>query len=162
MYKRTFKYTDYDGNPREEDVYFNLSEAELAEMMFSADGGLDQAIKRIVAAQNTKEIISTWKMILLKSYGEKSPDGKRFIKSKELSDAFSQTEMYNQLFMELTFDAEKAAEFMDKVTPPKKDGKGKLVNLKDAAPRPGESPQDTIRRVTGEIEGEVHSGEFSQ
>lgn len=162
MYKRTFKYTDYDGNPREEDVYFNLNESELAEMTLSVDGGLDRLIKRIIAAQDLKEIIPIWKNILLKSYGEKSPDGKRFIKSKEMSEAFSQTEMYNQLFMELSFDAEKAAEFFNHVMPPKKGGTGKVVDFKDAAPRPGETPQDAIRRVTGEIEGEILSEESPQ
>ena len=137
MYKRTFKYTDYDGNPREEDVYFNLNESEITEMSLSVTGGLDQMIKRIVAAQDSKQIIAIFKEILLKSYGEKSPDGKRFVKSPELAEAFSQTEMYNQLFMELAFDADKAAEFINAITPEKKGDGGKMVSFK-AGPLPGE------------------------
>lgn len=150
MYKRTFKYTDYDGNPREEDVYFNLNESEIAEMSLSVNGGLDQMIKRLIAAQDTKEIVAIFKEIVLKAYGEKSLDGKRFIKSKESSEAFSQTEMYNQLFMEIAFDAEKAAEFMQSITPAKKGDGGKIMNFK-GGPLPGETPQDALRRMQGEI-----------
>lgn len=150
MYKRTFKYTDYDGNPREEDVYFNLTESEVIEMSMSVNGGFDQMIRRIVAAQDTKQIIAIFKEILLKAYGEKSLDGKRFIKSQELSEAFSQTEMYNQLFMELAFDAEKAAEFINAITPTKKGDGGKVVDFK-GGPLPNETPQDAIRRMRHEI-----------
>lgn len=150
MYKRTFKYTDYDGNPREEDVYFNLTESEVIEMSMSVNGGFDQMIKRIVAAQDTKQIIAIFKEILLKAYGEKSLDGKRFIKSPELAEAFSQTEMYNQLFMELAFDAEKAAEFINAITPKQKGDGGKVVDFK-GGPLPNETPQDTIRRLQADI-----------
>lgn len=149
MYKRTFKYTDYDGNPREEDVYFNLNESEIIEMSFSVEGGLDQMIKRIVAAQDSKKIISIFKEILLKSYGEKSLDGKRFIKSPELSAAFSQTEMYNQLFMELSLDADKAAEFINAITPDKKGDGGKVVDFKPG-PLPSESNKVDPSKITVE------------
>ena len=102
MLKKTITYTDYNGNPRTEDFYFNLNEAELAEMVVSVDGGLTAMIQRIVAAQDGKQIIATFKDIVLRAYGEKSPDGRRFIKSPELRDAFSQTEAYVKLFMELS------------------------------------------------------------
>lgn len=141
MLKRTFKYTDYNGVPREETVYFNLTEAEITEISLSVSGGLDQMIRRIVEAQDGKQILSTFKEILLKSYGEKSPDGKRFIKSKELSEAFSQTEMYNELFMELAFDAEKASEFITAVCPKQKDNKGKIVDI------PAVSNEPTVEAV---------------
>lgn len=157
MYKRTFKYTDYDGNAREEDVYFNLNESEIAEMTLSVNGGLDQMIRRMIAAQDTKEIVSIFKDIVLKAYGEKSLDGKRFVKSKELSEAFAQTEMYNQLFMEIAFDAQKCAEFMNAITPKKKGDGGKIMDFKGGATiLPGETPQDAIRRLQGEVvvEGE--------
>ena len=150
MYKRTFKYTDYDGNPREEDVFFNLTESEIAEMSLSVTGGLDQMMRRIVAAQDTKQIVAIFKELLLKAYGEKSPDGKRFIKSKEAAEAFSQTEMYNQLFMELAFNAEKAAEFFRCITPAKKGDGGKVADFTPGI-LPGETPQDAIRRMQGEI-----------
>ena len=89
MLKRTITYPDYNGGTRTEDFYFNLTQAEITEMELSVDGGLVEMINRIVAAQDGRQIIATFKDIILRAYGEKSPDGKRFVKSQELRDAFS-------------------------------------------------------------------------
>lgn len=117
MLGKTVKYTDYDGNEREETFHFNLSKAELAEMELSEDGGLVKTIERITAAQSSKELVALFKKVLLQAYGEKSPDGKRFIKNQELRDAFSQTEAYSIIFMEVATDAEKAAAFIHAIVP---------------------------------------------
>lgn len=117
MIKKTIAYEDYDGNKREESFYFNLTKTELTEMEMSASGGLAQMIQKIIEAQDGGRIIAVFKELILKAYGEKSPDGRRFIKSKELSEAFSQTPAYDQLFMELATDADKASEFVKGVIP---------------------------------------------
>ena len=120
MLKKTITYTDYNGTERTEDFWFNLTEAEALEMAMSTTGGLGAMLRRVVAAQDTPTIIKVFKDFIFKAYGEKSADGKRFIKSKELSTAFSQTEAYSQLYMELATDADKAAEFVNGVVPNKK------------------------------------------
>lgn len=117
MLKKTIKYSDYNGSERTEDFYFNLSKAEVMEMEMSTTGGLAEMIQKIVSAQDAPAIIKVFKELILKAYGEKSPDGKRFIKSEELSTAFSQTEAYSQLFMELATDAESASKFVNGVVP---------------------------------------------
>lgn len=117
MIVKTFKYKDFIGNEREEEVRFNLTKTEIMELSMSVNGGLDQMIRRIVAAQDGATIMSTFREILLKSYGELSLDGRRFVKSKEISEAFAQTPMYDELFQELVYDAEKAAEFFRMVGP---------------------------------------------
>ena len=117
MIKQTINYTDYNGVERTEDHYFNLSEAELLEMEMSITGGLTEMINRIVAAQDAPSLIKIFKDLVLKAYGEKSPDGKRFIKSEELSTAFSQTEAYSKLFMKLATDADEAAKFVNGIMP---------------------------------------------
>jgi hypothetical protein len=117
MLKKTIKYTDYNGVERTEDFYFNLSKAELTEMEMSVQGGFAEKINRIVAAEDAPSIIETFKDLILKSYGEKSEDGKRFIKSKELSEIFAQTEAYSELFMELATDSEAAAAFVNGIVP---------------------------------------------
>ena len=117
MLKKTIKYTDYNGLERTEDFYFNLSKAEVMEMEMSTTGGLAEMINRVVAAQDTPSIIKIFKDLILKAYGEKSADGKRFIKSPEIADAFSQTEAYSILFMELATDADAAAKFVNGITP---------------------------------------------
>ena len=117
MIKKTINYVDYDGNERTEDFYFNLSKAELVEMNLSTEGGLESMIKKIVAERNFPRIVELFKKIILKAYGEKSPDGKRFVKSEELSNAFSQTEAYSNLFMELATDSDAAAAFVNGILP---------------------------------------------
>ncbi len=117
MLKKTMTYVDYDGNERTEDFYFNLTKAEIMEMDLSASGGLDKLITKIVAEQDGAKIVEIFKKIILGAYGEKSLDGKRFVKSPELSEAFSQTEAYSDLFMELATNAEKAAEFINGIIP---------------------------------------------
>ena len=117
MLKKHIKYVDYNGEEREEDFYFNLSKAEIAEMELSTEGGLVEKINRISSSKNMPQIAALFKEIILKSYGEKSPDGKRFIKSAELSEAFCQTEAYSDLFMELASNAESAADFIKGIIP---------------------------------------------
>ena len=117
MLKKTITYTDYNGNERKEDFYFNLSKAEVMEMEMSTSGGLAQMINKIIETQDSPAIIKIFKDLILKAYGEKSPDGKRFIKSAELSEAFAQTEAYSNLFMELATDADAAAKFVNGITP---------------------------------------------
>ena len=117
MIKKTITYTDYNGTERTETFYFNLSKAELAEMQLSANGGFETYINKIVEAQDGKSMIKIFKDLILMSYGEKSTDGKRFIKNDELRDSFAQTEAYSELFMELVTDDKAAAEFINGIMP---------------------------------------------
>lgn len=121
MLVKNIKYVDYNGVEREENFLFNLTKAELMEMELGSTGGLTETIKKILEAQDTPSIVKIFKEIILKSYGEKSLDGKRFIKVNDngvpLSIAFSQTEAYSKLFMELASDAKKAADFINNIIP---------------------------------------------
>lgn len=121
MLTKKIKYTDYNGTEREETFCFNLTKAELMEMEMSTSGGLAEMIQNIVQTQDAPAIIKVFKDLVLKAYGEKSPDGKRFMKVNDagvpLSIGFSQTEAYSQLFMELATDANKAAEFINGIVP---------------------------------------------
>ena len=118
MLKKTITYNDYNGVERTEDFYFNLSKAELMEMEMSISGGLTEMIEKIVATKDAPAIIKIFKELVLKAYGEKSADGKRFEKKNgALAEAFAETEAYSQIFMELATDADKAAEFVNGIMP---------------------------------------------
>ena len=117
MIKKTIKYVDFKGNEREEDFYFNLSKPELMEMELTTKGGMSDYLEKIVKAQTKEELIKWFKLIILKAYGEKSEDGRRFIKSEELSTAFSQTGAYEKLYMELVSDEQKASDFINAIVP---------------------------------------------
>lgn len=117
MLKKNVKYTDYNGVARDEDFYFNLTKAEIMEMELSKAGGLAESIQRIVAAQDAPAIVKIFKDLVLKAYGKKSDDGKRFMKSDEIRREFEETEAYSIIFMELATDADAAAKFINGIVP---------------------------------------------
>lgn len=117
MIKKTITYTDYNGNVRTEDAYFNLTKAEITKMELSIKGGLAEMIKRIVDAQDTPAIIDVFEDLIKRSYGVKTPDGRGFMKRPEDLEAFMATEAYSQLFMELATDADAAAKFVNGIVP---------------------------------------------
>lgn len=117
MLKKTMIYVDFDGKERTETFYFNLTQAEIAEMELSTKGGLVEKINRMIEAEDNETIIALFKEIIGKAYGEKSADGKYFIKNKELRDAFMQTQAYSDLFMELASNSEAASAFINGIVP---------------------------------------------
>ena len=117
MYKRTITYTDYFGQERKEDVYFNLNRSELTKLQLSTQRGYVNMLQDLIDKNDGPTIMKTFDDIIRMAYGEKSEDGRRFIKSPELSEAFTQTPMYDQLYMELCTDAKAAAEFVNNIIP---------------------------------------------
>ena len=117
MITKEITYTDFNGNKRTEKFYFNLSKAEITEMELGETGGMSQKLERIVESQDNKEIVAIFKEIILKAYGEKSEDGRRFMKSKERAKAFEETEAYSVLFMELVQNEDAAAAFINGIIP---------------------------------------------
>ena len=117
MLKKTITYTDYNGMERTEDFYFNLTKAEVVERQYSIGGGLKERLESIVNTKDQPSIIREFKKLILAAYGEKSPDGRQFMKSEEISKRFECTEAYSILFMELATDADKAAEFVNGIIP---------------------------------------------
>ena len=117
MHTYTSTYTDFNGIERKETCHFNLTKAEIMEMELTTTGGLAEMIQKVVDTKDTPSIIKIFKELIIKAYGEKSEDGRRFVKSKELSEAFSQTPIYSELFMLLATDADAAAKFINEIIP---------------------------------------------
>ena len=117
MIKKTITYKDFNDIERTEDFYFHLMESEILEMEMGVKGGLTEMIKKIIAAQDSPRLIELFKDLVFKAYGEKSADGRQFMKSPELSKAFSETPAYSIIFMELATDDKKASEFVNGIIP---------------------------------------------
>ena len=117
MLKRTITYTDYDGVERTEDFYFNLNKAELTSLFNSVSGGLEKQLDQIIKAKDGPRIMENFRKILQLSYGVKSNDGRKFMKSPEIFSDFEATEAYSIIFMELCTDAEAAADFLKGILP---------------------------------------------
>jgi hypothetical protein len=118
MYKKTINYTDFNGVDRKEDFYFNFMKAELVEMNMSTGGGMKAFIERITNTQDQMELIKLFKELVLKAYGIKSDDGKRFIKNEEVLNEFKQSRAYSVLIMELISKEGAATEFFNGIMPP--------------------------------------------
>ena len=101
MIAKKIAYTDWDGNPREETWYFNLSDAEIAEWELSETGGLSKMIERIAETQDVPKLVDLYKQVILKTVGKKDADGRRFRKSEEITKEFTETGAYPELYMEL-------------------------------------------------------------
>lgn len=117
MYKKTMIYVDYNGVERTEDFYFNLNKAELLELELGTEGGYEQLLTKIIKTKDQVKLIKIFKDLILMTYGEKSPDGRRFIKSDELRESFMQTEAYSDLFLLLASDDKEAAAFVNGIIP---------------------------------------------
>lgn len=117
MLKKTITYTDFDGESRTEDFYFNISKAELLESDLRAEGGIEETLKRIVASKDRNQITDLFKGLILKSYGVKSADGRRFDKSDILSNEFEHSAAYSELFTEFLKDTDSALSFCIGIMP---------------------------------------------
>ncbi len=130
MIKEEIAYTDFNGNPQTRTAYFHLSKVEVVDMQLSVEGGFDQLIKNIGESNSFKDMIDIFKKILEMSYGVKSEDGQRFIKSKELWEEFTQCPAYEELYMKLATDSKAAEEFINNVLP---DVKGMVDQMSSAS-----------------------------
>lgn len=130
MLKKTITYRDYNDVERTEDFYFNLTKAEIMEMELGTTGGFTEMVQKIIDTQDIPQIAKIFKDLVLKAYGEKSPDGRRFIKNDEIRDGFAQTEAYSDLFMELSTNPDAASAFINGIIPDNIEGP------KNAAPTP--------------------------
>ena len=117
MFKKTVTYNDFDGNERTEDFYFHLKKSELMEMQLSISGGWTNLLQNIIQEKDSVRLVEFFKDIIAKTYGKKSLDGRRFSKTPEILAEFQETEAYSKLFMELAFDSDAAAEFVENVIP---------------------------------------------
>lgn len=117
MLKKTITYTDYFDEVRTEDFYFNITKAELIEMEMSTKGGMEYYLNKIVAEKDREQLFQYFKKIILAGYGEKSADGRQFMKSPEISKRFECCPAYDVLMMELLNNADDAAKFVTALMP---------------------------------------------
>lgn len=119
MLKKTIKFKDLDGNQLEEDFYFNLTKADIAEMEIgeAKHGGLSAILEKIVAETDGKKILELLNEIVRRAYGEKSSDGRRFIKNDEVWENFYYTDAHSELLFELYTDSASAAAFVRGIAP---------------------------------------------
>lgn len=117
MLTKTINFTDFDGNPQTENAMFHLSKPELVRLDLQFEGGLEARISKAVAEKNNRIIMELFEQLIKASYGVKSEDGRRFVKSPEVVESFVDSAAYNELFMELLTTEDAAVTFFKAVMP---------------------------------------------
>lgn len=117
MIKKTVNYINFNGEEVTEECYFNLSKAEITEMEVIVEGGYMKLLEDVVASKDNRKILEVFKDLILKAYGIKSEDGRRFMKSDKLSEEFSQTEAFSEVFMDLATNSKSATAFVEGIIP---------------------------------------------
>ena len=117
MIKKTVTYEDYNGITRTETFYFHFNEAEILDMELGTEGGFAERIQRIIGAKDQTSLLKVIKKFVLDAYGVKSEDGRRFIKSEEVKEAFVECPAYSEVYLNLLSDDAAAAEFVNGVIP---------------------------------------------
>ena len=161
MYRWEHKYTDYNGQEREEAFYFNFSKGELLDLEWRTPGGLEHYMKNIMAMMDGQKLADMFKMLIEKSYGVKSPDGREFIKTPEVLNSFKFTEAYSDLYMLLATDSTAAAAFVNGIFPKEAVEAAKKqhemaekagIQLVDTSkPEEAPAPAPTIPMVEGQV-----------
>ena len=139
MLKREIKYEDFNGDQSVDICYFNISKPELIELEVEYDQGFGRMLQNIVETKDNKELVHRFKQIILLAYGQKSDDGKRFIKSDALREEFSQTAAFQTLFMELATNEDAAASFLTGVLPKDMQQEVEKANIVSLPPSPPQS-----------------------
>lgn len=141
MLKKTVKYVDFDDMEREDDLYFNIDEAEIVDWVTEEDGDIISLIVELTKATNPLQVIPKVKEIILRAYGVKSKDGRSFIKSPEVVESFKYSKAFYEVYMEVATSDKTLIEFIDGVLPEKY----RPTNLSD------EEVEKTLREIDSSI-----------
>lgn len=159
MIKKTIKYVDFNDEEVEEDFYFHLSKAELVELEMSHEGGLSEALQRIIKSNDQKQIMAEFKNLILTAYGRRSENGKGFTKNQQLRDEFAGTEAYSALFMELITDTDAAVVFINGLLPADLQAEAQRIAAEEASLREKNDQNDQEVKVITKADLEEMSQE---
>lgn len=123
MIKKSITYTNFNGEEKTKECYFHLSQEKLTQVEVEFPGGFANAIRKASEEQDLKVLYHIFKTLILTSYGVKSEDGELFIQNEKLSEEFSYSPAYSQLFSELLENQENAEAFLKAIIPAIKETK---------------------------------------
>lgn len=145
MYKKNITYTDFNGDERTDAFYFNLSDAEILELQVSYGGDMSRIMTNMLEKRDAKGLLGIITDLIRTSYGEKSSDGKRFMKNQEVKDSFVTTDAYSKLVLELLNDEKEFEKFMTNVIPvAKREALNELIRKREQGEADENEDNDNI------------------
>lgn len=153
MVGKKITYTDFTGNEITEVFYFNLTQAELAEMNLSIDGGFDQLSNRFKQKPDASQMVDIFKALIHKAVCEKTADGKRYVKSEDIANAFIMSDAYSQLFIEMIMsdNSDNVIDFLSKVIT-RKPGEGNAINTAEVKAQAEAEARDATKLLESQVE----------
>ena len=114
MLKKQITYTDpFENVQRTEDFYFHLTKAELIIFVSAYPSDFEQYVNRLMRADDKAEFFEMFRRLIMMSYGKRN--GSSFEKTPAISEAFTHTEAYSELFIEIFTEEDKMISFFNGV-----------------------------------------------
>lgn len=118
MQKLTIQFENFDGETVSEDLYFHLNIKEL-QAMEEWPVPLTKRIADLTNTQDGKKAFELMRDIIEAAYGERSEDGKRFIKNEEVLKNFTQGLTYDEVIIKFIDGSMDLAKFIEGLLPKK-------------------------------------------
>lgn len=118
MLKLPITYTDFNDVTKTEDFHFHMSVAELTNMGLATAGTtFGELVRRMTATGDTGAIMDAFKEVILRSVGQRSPEGDKFYKNERIQEDFVACGAYDALFLKLLTDTTEIIRFVNGVMP---------------------------------------------
>lgn len=118
MLKLPITYTDFNDVTKTEDFHFHMSVAELTNMGLATAGTtFSELVRRMTVDNDTGAIMDAFKEVILRSVGQRSPEGDKFYKNEQIQNDFVACGAYDALFLKLLTDTSEIVKFVNGVMP---------------------------------------------
>lgn len=117
MFTVNVTYIDFDDQEYTERLYFNMTKVEFMRWQAESGDNLTERMKTALEKHDSSKIMDYFEELIRRSYGEKSDDGKRFVKDPQKTRDFMTSAAYDELFWRITQNQEECNAFMRGVLP---------------------------------------------
>jgi hypothetical protein len=142
MLSREIKFNDFAGNPRTEEHYFHIGAKQIADMNKNHPGGIIAWLQQVQAGKDQVKALEFLEELIRASHGVRSPDGSKFDRDADITDAFVNSPAYDQLIFELGQSEEATISFIMAVFPQAMADQAQAVM--DSKEKPVELPQPDV------------------
>lgn len=117
MLKHQVSYKDFDNKTVKETLWFNLTTRDSAKLTIKY-GDLAAYVKKIEKEKDAASMMVLIEDLVLTAYGERSEDGRHFVRNDEIRERFSYSLAFEALLDDLYSDEKKMSKFFDALLKP--------------------------------------------
>lgn len=117
MIRKEISYVDFNDKPQKDIAYFHLSKAELGKLQMRENGTFIDRLQELVARRQVEAMYNFVYNLVLDAYGERDPEGRKFIKNPALREDFEQSIAFSEFLSELLADGDSLSDFIRAILP---------------------------------------------